>query len=401
MIKITNFTQLILVSLTLVTSTSFLQAQASGQSRVESYLKNADLNDDGKIEPHEMTGPIKRYLGGKGYDITEQVRIKDVIEQPTKKKEPTVPVESNLKVPKFGVAPTEKTGIRTFSTAPEPVKHSESVNKKTRELFERYDRDGNNILDENEIKRMNWGSPRPSTNDKNGDGQLSFSEIQGRYSDRETAERRRDRSSSGESRRDDGDDRRYGDGDRRYGDGDRDRRRGRFDRFSEGSKPESSSTRKTSTSRNSTSSSSSPYDAEQQRRERSENYVDNFFSERDKDGNGILEDGELDDVRSKRKYDTNKDGKVDKDEMLNVIMPPKKSTSSNTSSSKNRSSSSRYGSRSSSTRTSGDFNKKDANEDKLIQMHEYSKDKKWTEKKLNEFLKKDKNGDGVISPDEW
>jgi len=392
MIKITNFTQLILVSLTLMASTSFLQAQASGQSRVESYLKNADLNDDGKIEPHEMTGPIKRYLGGKGYDITERVRIKDVIKQSTKKKEPAAPVESNLKVPKFGVAPTEKTGIRTFSTAPAPVKHSESVNKKTRELFERYDRDGNNILDENEIKRMNWGSPRPSTNDKNGDGQLSFSEIQGRYSDREAAERRRDRSSSGDSRRDDG-------GDRRYGDGDRDGRRGRFDRFSEGSKPESSSTRETSASRNSTSSSSSPYDAEQKRRERSENYVDNFFSERDKDGNGILEDGELDDVRSKRKYDTNKDGKVDRDEMLDVIMPPKKSSSST--SSKNRSSSSSYRSRSSSTRTSGDFNKKDANEDKLIQMHEYSKDQKWTEKKLNEFLKKDKNGDGVISPDEW
>ena len=32
-------------------------------------------------------------------------------------------------------------------------------------------------------------------------------------------------------------------------------------------------------------------------------------------------------------------------------------------------------------------------------MNEFSK--KWTKKKLDEFLKKDANGDGVISPKEW
>jgi len=55
--------------------------------------------------------------------------------------------------------------------------------------------------------------------------------------------------------------------------------------------------------------------------------------------------------------------------------------------------------KSSDHKTSSAFAKLDANEDRLVQMHEFSGT--WTEKKLDEFTTKDDNGDGVISADEW
>ena len=45
------------------------------------------------------------------------------------------------------------------------------------------------------------------------------------------------------------------------------------------------------------------------------------------------------------------------------------------------------------------FKKLDVNEDRLVQMHEFSKT--WPKKKFDEFKRKDANGDGVISPEEW
>ena len=106
----------------------------------------------------------------------------------------------------------------------------------------------------------------------------------------------------------------------------------------------------------------------------------------------MIDGDEMDKVRSRSKYDINDDGKIERYEMLAVL----DKTSTGSSASKWKSSKT---SNSRSRRSSSSFEKLDVNNDHLIQMHEFSK--KWTAKKLDEFLAKDANGDGVIAPDEW
>ena len=220
MIKITNTTRLIFSLLALLTASVLLPADANGQSRVELYLRNADLDGDGRIEPNEMTGPIRSYLRSRGYEVTQRHRIRDIVKSESEKKSatPTPPADSKLKVPKFGVEVADGAGVSSFGITVEKVEYPESVNKTTRELFQRYDRNGDNFLDENEMRRGNWGSPDPSTNDTNGDGRLSFSEVQARYHDRETAQKRSEQAARDRSERGGGDEGERGNRGERGGD---------------------------------------------------------------------------------------------------------------------------------------------------------------------------------------
>ena len=129
MIKTKPITRGLFALLALVTTSVFLPTYACGQSRVETYLRKADLDSDGRIEPHEMTGPIKRYMLGKGYDITERHKIRDVVRASERKTE-TPKTASELKVPKFGVEATEGAGVSSFAGKVATVKYSESVNKR-------------------------------------------------------------------------------------------------------------------------------------------------------------------------------------------------------------------------------------------------------------------------------
>ena len=201
-----------------------------------------------------------------------------------------------------------------------------------------------------------------------------------------------------------------GGGDRGRGGEDKGRggddRRGRYGRYGRGEESSSeSSSRDSGSSRGTTSSdkntksssTSSSYDAQASRLAKSKAYVEKYFADRDTDNNGILEGDELNKVRSKSKYDTNRDGKIEVDEMLEVIAP--QSTSSASSSSKSATRRSSSTSSRSRSKASGSFTDADVNADRLVQRHEFSEI--WTKKQLDEFLAKDKNGDGVISPDEW
>ena len=384
MIKITNTSSLIFTLLALLTTTVLLPARASGQSRLESYLRKADLDDNGRIEPNEMTGQIKSYLVGKGYDVSERIKIRDIIKASERVTTPVKPTTSELKVPKFGVEPAKGSGVSSFSTTGETVKYSEEVNKKTRELFERYDRNGNGTLDEGEIQRMNWGSPRPSANDKNGDGRLSYAEIQGRYHDREVAERRSGQKNSRDS-------------------AEQEERGGREERGSDDPRERYGRSSQGGTSSDSRGRSDEELMARRRGAQESKfdpvKYVDDYMKSRDKDKNGVLEGNELSGVRTVSKYDTNRDGKIRRNEMLAVISSPSgKSTKSKSKAAayQNRKSVNTAGN---GRQSSGSFSTFDKNKNKLVEMHEFSKT--WTEEKLKEFNSKDYNQDGVISAEEW
>lgn len=376
MIKITSISRLMFTLLALASISVFLPAHASGQSRLESYLRKADLNSDGRLAPNEMTAPIKRYMLSKGYDVNERHRIQGLIKS-AEKQPATEPSASDLKVPKFGVEATSGTGVSSFSGTTETVKYSESVTEKTRDLFKRYDGNGNGILDEGELARISWGRPRPSANDTNGDGRLTFTEVQGRYHAREVAEQRSELSVRASGR---------GRGETKEQESDDRRSRGRFGR---GDSPSRDSGRSGS-GRGVTSSPSSREKVSDI--DRTKDYVDKYFSDRDEDGNGVLEGDELKKVSRVSKYDKNRDGKIEAEEMLAALAPKETTTSS---SKKTSTSGRRTGTTSSRTQRN---NKLDANGDGVIQMHEFSKE--WTQKKLDEFLAKDKNGDGVLSPEQ-
>ena len=404
MFQITNSVKLVLAGLTFVVVALCLPVQGNAQG-AEEYFRKADLNDDGKIEPSETTMPLRRYLIGKGYDTRESHQIADIVKKTSESKSSkTAPKgKGELKVPKFGVDPKEKKNVGAFgATAGKPVEYSEAVTSRTQSTFGRYDVNSNGTLEGSEITNVPWGSPRPSASDKNGDGRLSFQEIQERFRERETALQRSGRSSSdsGQGRgRDSGGRRgRFN----RSGDIPRSNR-GRFsgsrdddDDEDEDEGDDERSSRNSSRSSVRSLSGRSNVNSERQRRERAEKYVEGYFNSRDLDKNGVLEGDELKRVtsNSKSKYDKDRNGKITKAEVLAVQYPSSKSQSLTTSNRNSSSSKSRTYSK-----TSSSFNKLDANKDRLVQMHEFSKT--WTQKKLDEFLDKDTNGDGVISPEEW
>ena len=275
---------------------------------------------------------------------------------------------AGLKVPKFGVEASEKTGVRTF--APETIQYSEEVIAKAQRILRKYDRDGSNFLEPQEISRGSWRGPEIYSHDKNGDRRLSLAELQDRYhqkniirlkeqqilirqKEQQIQELQEEQAKS---------------------------------IISEGGGFRGKAGRQMIPS--SEASDSNRFKQHVQ----TNDYVTQYIKRKDTNKNGMIDGDEMDKVRSRSKYDINDDGKIERYEMLAVL----DKTSTGSSASKWKSSKT---SNSRSRRSSSSFEKLDVNNDHLIQMHEFSK--KWTAKKLDEFLAKDSNGDGVIAPDEW
>ena len=266
----------------------------------------------------------------------------------------TTPAATNsgkLKVPKFGVEAPKKTPIPTFGEPVETIEYSEEVKAKALEVLNRYDRDKNLFLDEVELASGRW-NPSALTSDKNGDGRLSLAELHERYQQRNIERQkyreaygRGDRSGEG---RDTGSGRDAGNRMRGW--------RGRQSYNTWGSSNDQTSGRGekgggTSSDRSRSSSKSS--------------------------GEARSKDSSSESSR----YSGSRSGRS----RMNGL----RTSATGTRTSKSRSSG----------RVSSAFTKLDANSDRLVQMHEYSST--WPKKKLDEFLAKDTNGDGVISPEEW
>ena len=389
-----------LIFLALLQQTGFAQ-----KFDVEAYLKRIDRNGNGTLEENEMSGRTRDFIEKMGFNVKKPVSIKKVVSKVKKdrakrEKEEKKPGSTTLRVP--GFAPDSSTTgtaqpVKGFVDKQDPQEkssktsntkeYSESVKERIDDVMRRYDRDKNGILDSKEIKNARWGSPSPLTNDKNRDGRLTRSELAQRYLDRDRYNNRERNSSRSSSRV----------SSRRSSSEDAQRKRIR-----ERSKFKASSSSGSSSS-SSSSSSSRTTTSRKVDTKKYEAYVNGLMERYDTNKNGKFEKDELSKMRRPPKNaDANKDGEITKKELLDSLTgvtkaEPQKGSASKTSSARsyrdrNRERSKSYGSSSS-------FSKLDVNQDGQIQMHEFTKE--WTEKAADEFLAKDKNDDGIITQAEW
>lgn len=384
------------------------QITAAQDFKLDEYLKRKDVNSNGKLEPSEMSNNTRSYLSKNGFNPEKPVSISKVLSKLNKEKASKEKADRKMnrerKVPGFGVEKEESgSGVSRFgattskakgSTA-KKVTYSDSVNRQVDSTLGRYDRNKDGSLDKEEMSRARWGSPTPQESDTNKDGRLSRSELSNRYASRESAYRNSS-SSRGSSSRDSSKSSSKKSSSSAW--------RPTSTRSTSSSSKESSTSRKPSSSSSSSSSSS---------REKYEKYAASLIGQYDENKDGKLDGDEIKKMRRPPVgADQNKDGFVTKSELYDSLSgankPASKSSSTadarkTTSSSSSRSS--RWGSsssRSSSRSSSGssrDFEKFDKNEDRQVQMHEYSA--KWDEKTVKEFYEKDKNSDGVITLKEW
>jgi len=383
----------------------FSQIAAAQDFKLDEYLKRKDVNSNGKLEPSEMSNNTRSYLSKNGFNPEKPVSISKVLSKLSKDKANKEKADRKMnrerKVPGFGVEKEESgSGVSRFGASTSDAKgstakkvtYSDSVNRQVESTLGRYDRNKDGSLDKEEISRARWGSPTPQESDTNKDGRLSRSELSNRYASRESAYR----SSRGSSSRDSS------------------RSSSTKKSTSSSWRPSStrstsSSSRESSTSRKPSSSSSSSSSSS---REKYEKYAASLIGQYDENKDGKLDGDEIKKMRRPPVgADQNKDGFVTKSELYDSLSgankpaskasstaDARKPTSSSSRSSRWGSSSSRSSSRSSSG-SSRDFEKFDKNEDRQVQMHEYSA--KWDEKTVKEFYEKDKNSDGVITLKEW
>jgi hypothetical protein len=369
-------------------------APSQADDRRIEILRRFDRDKDGRVAPDEVPPParpiVRRIAEQARLDASQPISIDSVKQaiagssagsdstgrsssgSSTQKKSAREPVpeasgfvaaDELKKVPGFDVP--------IGYVAPEE-KYSSSVIRYVARIMERYDRDRNDILDPEEMKRVQWQSD-PKQSDLNKDGQISTVEMYERIAKRWAKER--------------------GDDDNR-----------------------GSSSRPSSTSTSSPSKSTSDPSAKMR------DYAKSLLRQYDKNKNGVIDKDEWGSMRGDpAKDDLNKDGQLTLDELivrLNNYSRGKSSggSSGSTKSYRSRSSGGSYGSKS---RGDGDkkktyrvlsplerlprglpdwFARNDKNGDGQIAMSEYAAT--WSNSKADEFAKYDLNRDGVITPDE-
>lgn len=395
-----NFIRNLIVPGLVLFTLACLPSMAAAQGfDIEGYLKKKDANNNGKVEPEEMSSNTRNYINKLGLDASKPVSISKIVSRVKKngsaKANAAKRSSSSAKVPGFGVDESEKSGVSSFSFNSSASKagstkngasmrYSESVTRQVDSTLEKYDRNRDGALDKSEQSRARWGSPKPEQSDLNKDGRLSRDELAKRYKGREDYYKK----SKSSNERSKAAARAAEDRARR----DRERR----------SSSRSTSSRSSSTRKSTSSTSSRTTTAKKVDKSKYLKYAQSLVESYDKDKDGKLS---KDEVKSMRRpptgADTNKDGFISEQELVDSLSggsSKSKSPASSSSSSSSSRGSYRSRSRSSSSRTSS-FSSLDANKDSQIHMHEYSKE--WNDEIVAEFYEKDKNGDGIISSKEW
>lgn len=389
---------------------SDLQAQ---KFDLEAYLKKIDVDRNGRLDENEMSDRTKGWISKMGFDTSKTISVSKILSKVAKDKRDADKAEtskaraSSRKVPGFGGSERETTSVARFGgsesksgSSKAGVKFSDSVMERVNSTLERYDRNKDGVLDKSEVKDARWGSPPAEDSDKNRDGRLSRDELAARYAAREGYSRSRNSRDSGRdsSSRKEAEDRA-----RRERDRERFRNSGSTSSRSSSRRPTSNASTRSSSS----SSSSSSADSQAKYKKYAESLIGNY----DKDKDGKLNKDEIKQMRRPPVgADADKDGFITQEELLDSLSGANKSTTKVTvksDSGSDGSRSSRYDRRSSSNSrsssgrsgTSSSFDKLDSNADRHVQMHEFSTD--WDEEKIAQFYAKDKNGDGVITLEEW
>ena len=395
-----------------VFSVSIFASHASAQGfDVEGYLKKKDANNNGKIEPDEMSSNTRNWISKLGLDASKPVSISKIASRTRKsesaKAKAAKRASTPVKVPGFGVDSGEKSGVSSFSFNSSATKtsstrngastrYSDSVTRQVDSTMEKYDRNRNGSLDKSEQGRARWGSPKPESSDLNKDGILSRDELAKRYQGREEYYKKTSTRSNSSRKAEEDRSRR-----------DRDRRNSRSSRSTSSSRSSSSrSSSSRSTTSRSTTSSRTKSDPPKVDRAKYLKYAQSLVESYDKDEDGKLSKEE---VKAMRRppvgADTDKDGFISEDELVDSLSGANKSKASSTSAKSSSSSSSRSkysrsrGGSSRSRRGSSSFSSLDADKDGQVKMHEYSKT--WNDEIVAEFYEKDKNGDGIITSKEW
>ncbi|MFT7634160.1 MAG: hypothetical protein ACI87E_005219 [Mariniblastus sp.] len=392
----------IVFSLGFVSLMMFTSA-AQAQFDLEEYLKRKDVNRNGRVEPEELSSNARGILKKMGFDDRKSNSISKIISKANKDRavaasSSKASTSRDRKVSGFGVeGKTDTEGVSRFGASRDSgssktkIKFSASVTERVESTIRQYDRNKNGVLDKSEISSARWGSPSPEQNDTNRDGRLSKEELSNRYAAREKQYGDRSRSSSTDRSRSISSDRKSSD--------------------SKSSDSKFRTTRSSSTPSSSSSSSTTGSSGSDDRAARAkyERYAASLVTQYDADKDGKLSKDETKKMRRPPAgADVDKDGFITKDELVGSLSGTnKKSTSSSSkvavkdSSSKSRGREYTRGSSSSSSsyRSSSSFDKLDGNEDKQVQMHEFAS--KWDDKTVSEFYEKDRNGDGVITLQEW
>lgn len=369
----------------------------------ESYFKSLDRNGDQRLDKNELNPRATAYLKKIGMDVSDdRIKLRNISRQLERNKEASAEQAAQagqqnpgktLKVPGFGLEAEEYSvsGFGGAAAEGDNIEFSQEVIDRVNGVLKVYDRNNDNIIDEEERNKARWGRPDPKESDLNGDGLLSRDELLRRYHFRgQEQDRQRSESRSGDSGR----------GRDSY------RRREESNR--------SSSSRSRTTSRTSSSSSSSRTSRSSSANATNyENYSKSLIKRYDKDKDNRLSKKEWGEIRRPpANADTNKDGFVTQKEYAKALQAAAEKGTSAASTKKTSASrvtgvKASTGSKSKTTSKSkssskggaGDLSKLDKDSDNQVQMHEYSSD--WDDKKLKEFYEIDTNRDGVITPTEW
>ena len=357
---------------------------------VKNFLKRLDSNQNGRVDPGEIKDDRTReFLRKAGVDPSKPINISKFstsIKKKRKERGSSVQMTEGFAVdsedrdevensPGFAVGDDERQPVTRTKTP----KFSEKAKQTLEWTLNRYDKNKNGKIDANEIKEGRWSDPPILSSDTNKDGVLNSTELLVRYQKREDEKEKRSQSRS--KKRDSRDS-------RRNRDGNRDRNRDRNRDSSTGAEKPGNRT------------------GNQDVRKGYENYVNGLFKRYDKNGDGSLDEAEVEAMRRKPKANTdaNKDGKISNEELLNSYLESTGKADSKESKkvgvskgrsgafSKNRSGSSNPGNRPPLTR-------KDKNKNGQIEMSEFTD--KWTTDSVKEFYSKDKNKDGIITAAEW
>jgi len=380
------------------------------QSRVEAYLKNKDVNGNGKIEPEEMSERTKKFVSKMGFDPSKNLSISKIVDKADKadragKHRAAGKKLVALKVPGFGVIDESSEGVKAFSahsfsfnSGKVSKTYSESDLRLAARTLSSNDRNRDGVLDASEINRTRWGSPSPLISNLNKDGRLTRNELNERYAAREKsrAEFSKSRSSSA------------GRGQNKKGD------RSKISN-SRGRSEESYGTRRDDSNSRSSSSknSSSQFVASKAKVNKAKylKYSRSLIKNYDKDKDGRLSKAEAKKMRRPLVgADTNDDGFVSESELVESLISTdngrkngskSENDDSKSFSSKSEKTSYRSGDSSSNrnSRVSPALSKLDSDGDNQVQMHEFSDT--WDEDTVAEFYEKDTNGDGVITAAEW